>query len=103
MTCSLPELFAAASRFLSAAGRFAFILPYPRLPEIEPCAAKEGLRVELLRVVHPRDGAPPSRVLCCAVRGGQRTPRLLPPLFLHGEPEKYCPEVERICRLFRAG
>jgi tRNA1Val (adenine37-N6)-methyltransferase len=103
VTCALPVLFAAASRFLSATGRFAFILPYPRIEEIEPCAAKEGMRVELLRVVHPRDGAPPSRGLCCAVRGRRGTPRLLPPLFLHGGPEKYCPEVERICRLFRAG
>jgi len=51
----------------------------------------------------PRAGAPPSRGLCCAVRGGGGTPRLLPPLFLHEGPEKYCPEVERICRLFRAG
>ena len=102
-TCTLPELFAAASRFLSAAGRFAFILPYQRLCEIEPCAAKEGLRVECLRVVHPRDGEPPFRGLCCAVRGGSGTPRLLPPLFLHGGAEKYCPEVERICRLFRPG
>jgi tRNA1Val (adenine37-N6)-methyltransferase len=103
VTCALPDLFAAASRFLSADGRFAFILPYPRREEIEPCAASVGLRVEFLRVVHPRDDAPPSRLLCCAVRGGSGTPRLLPPLFLHEGPEKYCPEVERICRLFRAG
>ena len=103
VTCALPDLFAAASRYLSAAGRFAFILPYPRLPEIEPCAAMEGMRVELLRVVHPREGAPPSRGICCVVRGGSGTPRLLPPLFLHGGPGKYCPEVERICRLFRRG
>ena len=103
VTSALPELFAAASRFLSANGRFAFILPYPRIFEIEPCAAKEGLRVELLRAVHPRDGAPPSRILCCTVRGGRGTPRLLPRLVLHGETEKYCPEVERICRLLRKG
>jgi tRNA1Val (adenine37-N6)-methyltransferase len=103
VTCALPDLFAAASRYLSAAGRFAFILPYPRLPEIEPWAAMEGLRVELLRVVHPREGAPPSRGICCVVRGGSGTPRLLPPLFLHGGPGKYCPEVEGICRLFRRG
>jgi tRNA1Val (adenine37-N6)-methyltransferase len=101
VTCALPELFEAASRFLSAAGRFAFILPYPRIEEIAPCAASVGLRVELLRVVHPREGAPPSRLLCCVVRGGRGTPRLLLPLFLHGESQKYCPEVERICRLFR--
>jgi tRNA1Val (adenine37-N6)-methyltransferase len=103
VTCTLPDLFAAASRFLSANGRFAFILPYPRIFEIEPCAAKEGLRVELLRAVHFLDGAPPSRMLCCTVRGGRGTPRLLRPLFLHDGAGKYCPEVERICRLFRAG
>ena len=103
VTCTLPDLFAAASRFLSANGRFAFILPYPRRAEIEPCAASVGLRVEFLRVVHPRDGAPPSRLLCCAVRGDRGIPRLLPPLFLHEGAGKYCPEVERICRLFRPG
>ena len=103
VTCALPDLFAAASRFLSATGRFAFILPYPRIEEIEPCAAKVGMRVEFLRVVHPRDGMPPSRGLCCAVRGGSGIPRLLPPLFLHEGPAKYCTEVERICRLFRKG
>ncbi|MGZ8450348.1 MAG: tRNA1(Val) (adenine(37)-N6)-methyltransferase [Candidatus Deferrimicrobiaceae bacterium] len=103
VTCTLPELFGAASRFLSEDGRFAFILPYPRSKEIEPCAAKDGFRVELLRVVYPRDGAAPSRLLCCVARGGRGTPRLLPPLFLHGGTEKYCPEVERICLLFRAG
>jgi tRNA1Val (adenine37-N6)-methyltransferase len=103
VTCALPELFAAASRFLSADGRFTFILPYPRLSEIEPCAAKEGLCLDLLRVVHPREGSPPSRVLCCAVRGEAGTPRVLPSLFLHGDREKYCGEVERICRLFRRG
>jgi tRNA1Val (adenine37-N6)-methyltransferase len=103
VTCALPELFAAASRFLSADGRFAFIFPYQRLSEIEPCAAKEGLRVEFVRLVHPRDGEPPSRGLCCVARGGNGTPRLLPPLFLHGGPEQYCSEVERICRLFRKG
>lgn len=102
VTCALPELFGAAARFLSPRGRFAIILPYPRLSEIGACAASVGLRVEFVRVVHPRDGAPPSRGLCCLVRGGNGTPRLLPPLFLHGEPEKYCPEVERICRLFRS-
>jgi len=102
-SCTLPELFASASRFLSAAGRFAFILPYPRIGEVEPCAAKERLSVESVRAVHPRAGAPPSRGLCCMVRGERGVPRLLPPLLLHQGPEKYCPEVERICRLFLAG
>jgi len=102
-SCSLPELFAAARRFLAPGGRFALILPAGRLPEIETCARREGLGAAVLRRVHPRVGAPARRVLYCASRGAEGAPRELPPLHLHGEPEKYAPEVERICRLFRAG
>lgn len=101
VTCTLPELFSSAARYLAADGRFALILPYPRRAEIESCAAKEGLRVECLRPVHPRDGEPPYRLLCCAVRGGTGAPRVLPALFLHGAGGAYSPEVERVCRLFR--
>jgi tRNA1Val (adenine37-N6)-methyltransferase len=101
VTCTLPELFSSSARFLAADGRFAFILPAPRLAEIESCAAKEGLRVECLRPVHSRDGEPPSRLLCCAVRSGTAAPRVLPALFLHGTGGSYSPEVERVCRLFR--
>lgn len=103
VTCALPELFAAAARYLATGGLFAFILPSHRLPEIDPCAAKEGMRVELLRAVHPGAGKPASRLLCGAVRGGVGPPRQLPPLYLHGGKEKYVPEVERICRLFLSG
>ncbi len=103
VTCTLPELFEAAARYMAPGGRFAFILPYARLPEIDPCAARAGLCVDLRRAVHPRAGEPPSRLLCGAVRGGGGTPGELPPLFLHGDKEKYVPEVERICRLFRSG
>ena len=102
VTCALPELFAAASRFLSADGRFAFILPYPRIEEIEPCAAKEGLRVE-----SPAGGASPGRraaVPGSLLRGPGRKrnpPSSFLPCSFTGDREKYCPEVERICRLFR--
>jgi len=100
VTCTLPELFSSAARFLAADGRFAFILPAARSVEMESCAAKEGLRVECLRPVHPRDGLPPSRLLCCAVRTGAGAPRVLPALFLRGAGGFSSPEVERVCRLF---
>jgi tRNA1Val (adenine37-N6)-methyltransferase len=103
VSCSLPELFAAARRFLAPGGRFAMILPAGRLPEIEACARREGMGEAVLRPVHPREGAPPNRVLYCASRAAVGAPRELPPLYMHGEREKYAPEVERICRLFRAG
>jgi tRNA1Val (adenine37-N6)-methyltransferase len=103
VSCSLPELFAAAGRSMAPGGRFALVLPFGRLPEIEACARREGMRGESLRAVHPREGFAPNRILYCASREGSGAARGLPPLILHGVREKYCPEVERICRLFRYG
>jgi tRNA1Val (adenine37-N6)-methyltransferase len=103
VSCSLPELFAAARRFLAPGGRFALILPAGRLPDIEAGAGRERMGGAVLRPVHPREGAPRHRVLYCASRGGVGAPRELPPLYVHGDREKYAPEVERVCRLFRAG
>ncbi|RJP18491.1 MAG: methyltransferase domain-containing protein [Deltaproteobacteria bacterium] len=101
VSCSLPELFDAAARYMAPSGRFALVLPFERLPEIEACARLEGMGPELVRFVHPREGSPPSRVLCCASRRPAGTPREHPPLYLHGDRRKYCPEVDRVCALFR--
>ncbi len=103
VACSLPELFSAAGRFMAPCGRFALILPAGRLPEIGRCGREEGMFPGILRLVHPREGSPPSRILCCLSRESCGSAVELPPLFLHGEEEKYRPEVERICRLFRSG
>ncbi|MBE0602039.1 MAG: methyltransferase [Deltaproteobacteria bacterium] len=103
VACSLQEIFAAAGRFLAPHGRFALVLPVERLSEIVECGRRERLSAKTFRLVHPREGKPPSRVLCCLSREGCGSAGELPPLHLHGDREKYCPEVERICRLFRSG
>jgi tRNA1(Val) A37 N6-methylase TrmN6 len=103
VSCTLPELFAAAGRYLAPGGRFALILPVERLPDIEECARRAEMRAEFLRMVHPRAGDVARRVLYCASREGGDPPKTLPPLHVHGETEKYAPEVERICVLFRRG
>jgi len=103
VSCTLPELFAAAGRYLAPGGRFALVLPRERLPEILSCARPEGMGCESARCVHPRKGAPPSRVLVLMRRGAGDAPIEWPPLFLHEGEGKYCPEVERLCRLFRGG
>jgi tRNA1Val (adenine37-N6)-methyltransferase len=99
--CSIPELLAAAARHMAPDGKFALILPQDRAPEVQDGLPREGIAVEETRRVHARRGAPPSRLLILLSRGGERPPRELPPLFLHEGVGKYCPEVERICRLFR--
>jgi tRNA1Val (adenine37-N6)-methyltransferase len=103
VSASLEELFAAAGRYMAPWGRFALILPVERLPEIVACGRRERMTPKVLRLVHPREGMPPTRVLCCLAGESCGSVAELPPLILHGEKEKYCPEVERICLLFRAG
>ncbi len=103
VSCTLSELFAAARRLMAPGGRFALILPAGRFPEIEAFARREGIGSGLVRLVHPRPGAPPRRVLYCGNVGETGPPGELPPLFLHGTEEKYAREVERVCRLFRGG
>jgi len=101
--CSLPELIEAAARYLAPAGRFALVLPHGRLPEARDGARRVGMRIGEMRRVHAREGAAPSRVLLLLARGTGEQPRELSPLYLHEGEGKYCPEVERICRLFRGG
>jgi tRNA1Val (adenine37-N6)-methyltransferase len=103
VSCSLAELFAAARSFMAPGGRFALIFPARRFSEIEACARREEMGAAVVRWVHPRAMAPANRVLYCASRCREGPSRELPPLHVHGEQEKYAPEVERICRLFRVG
>jgi tRNA1(Val) A37 N6-methylase TrmN6 len=52
-----------------------------------------------IRPVQPRSGAPASRVIVRAVRGGRAPLALLPPLVLHPDGEgKHTPEAEAILR-----
>ena len=101
--CSLRELFEAAERYLAPAGRLALILPHGRLPEVRDGAWQVGMGIGEMRPVHARRGAAPSRVLLLLARVAGEQSRELPPLYLHEGEGKYCPEVERICRLFRGG
>ncbi|HEX9191292.1 MAG TPA: methyltransferase [Candidatus Deferrimicrobiaceae bacterium] len=98
---SLQELIDAAARYLAPAGRFALILPHDRFPEVQNGARRAGMGIGEMRRVHAWKEAPPSRGLFLLARGAGERPMELPPLSLHDGGGKYCPEVERICRLFR--
>ncbi|MCL1926534.1 MAG: methyltransferase [Syntrophorhabdaceae bacterium] len=100
---SLEELFSAAIRFMAPRGRFALILPVERIRDIEACRQRERMSMKVTRLVFPWEDKPPSRVLCCLARESCGSTEELPSLVLHAEKEKYCSEVEKICRLFRSG
>jgi len=103
VSSSLEEFFSVAVRFMAPRGRFALILPVERIRDIEECRRRERMSMKVTRLVYPREDKPPSRVLCCLARESCGSTEELPSLILHSEKEKYCPEVEKICRLFRAG
>ena len=98
---SLRELFEASARYLAPGGGLALILPHERFPEVRDGSRRVGMGIGEVRRVHARRGAPPSRVCFYLARAAGEKPRELPPLYLHEGEGKYCPEVERICRLFR--
>jgi len=98
---SLKDLFAVAARYLAPTGRFALVLPHDRFREVPDGARRVGMGIGGMRRVHARKGAPASRVLFLLARGAGEQPEEVPPLYLHEGEGKYCPEVERICGLFR--
>ncbi|HZW36699.1 MAG: tRNA1(Val) (adenine(37)-N6)-methyltransferase [Deltaproteobacteria bacterium] len=98
VTCTLPDVFRAAGRHLSPAGRFAMIGLPRRLPEILSCAADAGIYPEKIRFVHPYEGRPANLLLFAGRRRKVPEMSILPPLAVYAGQGKYHPEVERIYR-----
>ncbi len=78
--CSLPELFRAARRALTPAGRVAVIALPSRLPELLAAASGAGISPRTLRFVHAKADAPAARVLFAGRAGGRGEVTVLPPL-----------------------
>jgi tRNA1Val (adenine37-N6)-methyltransferase len=98
VTCTLSDVFRAAGRHLSSAGRFATIGLPRRLPEILSCAAEAGIFPEKIRFVHSYEGRPANLLLFAGRR--RKVPELAipPPLVVYEGRGRYHPEVERIYR-----
>jgi tRNA1(Val) A37 N6-methylase TrmN6 len=97
----LAEWVEVAARALRPGGRVAAILPFERAPELQ-FALREGLlRPVRTRLVVPRAGQPPSRILVEA-RSDYLEPFVIeaareePPLIVHGPDRGFTPEVRRM-------
>ena len=96
VTCTMPELFRAAGRYLSPTGRFAMLgLPH-RLGEILACAVEERIFPDTIRFVHSYPDRPANLLLFAGSRRKPPDLSVLPPLSLYSEKGRYHPEVERI-------
>jgi tRNA1Val (adenine37-N6)-methyltransferase len=97
LTCTLPELFAAASKALSPGGHFALVTLASRVGDLFASAATSGIAPETLRFVHPFAGRPAGRVLFCGRKGGRnRDVEVRPPLVEYAAKGVYHPDIERV-------
>lgn len=93
----LPAWIAACTRLLRPGGRFVVI---HRADALADLLAAVGTRVGSLRVlpIHPRAGAPATRILVVGTKGGRSPTALLPGLVLHGPSGAFAPEIAAIQR-----
>ncbi len=96
VSCTLADLFSAAGRYLSRTGRFAFVCPAARLPEVFALGAQTGIAPEAVRFVHPHADDPANRVLVAGRRTEAADPVVLPPLVVYRARRTYHPEVEEL-------
>jgi tRNA1Val (adenine37-N6)-methyltransferase len=71
----------------------AAIFPAARALELGAALRARDLAPARVRFVHPREGAPASRVLVEAERGGRATLVVEPPLVVHADGERFTPEA----------
>ena len=97
MLITLDEICKAASYVLKHGGTFAMVHRPDRLIDIIESFRKHGLEPKRLRMVHPKKNKEANHILIEARKGGQFGGlKILPPLIIHTEENKYTEEVLRI-------
>ncbi len=96
VACGVADVVRAARERLKPGGLLCVVYPAERLATLFGACRSEGLEPRVLRPVHPREGAPASRVLLRAERGGREGLELRAPLILHAPGRRYSPEAERL-------
>jgi tRNA1(Val) A37 N6-methylase TrmN6 len=94
VTLTLGDWLDVAAAALRSTGRIATIFPFDRREELRGGLAARGFGAQRHRLVVPREGGAPGRVLVEA-RRGKADAREEPPLVVHGE-RGYSVEVRRM-------
>lgn len=98
LTCTLAEVVKAARDLSSGNGRLVMVHLAERLVDVLSTFRAYGFEPKLLRMVHPRPGKPPHRVLVEGHKAGKPHLRIMPPLFIHDEQGKFSEEMDGIYR-----
>lgn len=96
ITLRLDEWVAAAARSVRPGGRVGAILPAARFRELVSRLSRHGIEPFRSRLVHPRAGAPASRVLLEGRAGGSRIRGAEPPLIVHESDGTFTAEVRHM-------
>jgi tRNA1Val (adenine37-N6)-methyltransferase len=93
LSAGYTEFLDAARRALAPGGRFCFVAPAGRLPEILGLAATRGLPPCLVRPLRSTVSDEPHLVLIQLRKAASAPFLTLPPMILRGEDGAYTPEV----------
>jgi tRNA1Val (adenine37-N6)-methyltransferase len=94
--CTLPELIAAAGRFIARDGRFYLIFPAKRLFELLMELKGYGFAPVRMRLVYSKPKQPAGLVLIDARKRPRPELSILPPLIIYNEDGIYTKEMNRI-------
>jgi len=93
--CSISDIMHLVAALLKEDGRACFIYPARRKADFDAAAERNGLKVKVLRYVHPGGGRPARWFLAeCDFRSPGTEVR--PPLFIYDEQGEYTGEMKRI-------
>lgn len=94
--CTLEDVVRVAGRLLRTGGKMAMVHRPSRTAEIVETLRRHRLEPKRLRFVHPRAGMEANMLLVEAMKGGKPDLRVLPPLIVYREDNRYCDELLEI-------
>jgi tRNA1Val (adenine37-N6)-methyltransferase len=92
-SATLADFVAAAAYLLPIKGRIAVIHPAERTTDLLTTMRSFGIEPKRLRMVHSFRAAEASLVLVEGVKGGRESVKVLSPLVLYSEDNRYTPEI----------
>lgn len=96
LTCTLPELCAAAARLLSYGGSFCLVFRTERMAELFSCLQSCRMEPKRLRMIQNTVHTAPKLFLLEAKKGGKPTLIVQPPLLLRDENGQESAELQHI-------
>jgi len=93
---TLADFVAAGAWLLGTGGELCCVYPARRLAALLPACRAGRLEPKVLRLAHPREGAPASLALLRCVKGAGEGLEVRAPLFLHADGERYSEEARAL-------